>query len=150
MLDKEFKKLTHCTGSDHVATRGTEVAPGYMPDITVCDASGKLTFILESESKTDRKAFLGDLIKAEMYAEEKEADPVLIIVMRQFSNTTSKQIADHLLRYVKWLAKKQGGRLKLSGVQVLYDSEYQESNERGEPLASNAFKARGHTLPNVA
>src|SRR3546814_19864403 len=78
-----------------IAARGREVAPGYKPDVTVRDASGALACILEAEQKTDRKAFLGDLIKAEMYAEQEGANPTLLIVMQPQPNTTTEQIANH-------------------------------------------------------
>src|SRR3546814_8492579 len=63
--------------------------------ISVRDASGALAFILEAEQKTYRKAFLGDLIKAEMYAEQEGANPTLLIVMQPQPNTTTEQIANH-------------------------------------------------------
>lgn len=60
MKDAEFKALNHPVGNNIIVTRGTAVAAGYKPDITITDTNGQLRYILESEQKKDRKAFLGD------------------------------------------------------------------------------------------
>ena len=65
MKDSEFKGLGHLVGDLIISSRGTEVARGYKPDVTIVDRSGQVMFILECEQKTDRKAFLGGFIKAE-------------------------------------------------------------------------------------
>lgn len=144
MKDKEFKVCKDQVGkSDKIATR-KEVSKGYKPDVTVEDAEGNLLYILECEQKTDRKAFLGDFIKAERHAENKKQNPELIIVMQEFNNTTTQQIAAHLCPYIDWLKSKGGGKLSLSAVQVLSDKEYKQSIADGETLGSEAFKNRGH------
>ena len=150
MKDADFKSLNHPTCGDSVVTRGTAVSPGYKPDVTVRDGSSKLTFILESEQKTDRKAFLGDLLKAEMYSEQQDASPTLVIVMQPQGNTTTKQIADHLRPYIAWLARKKGGQLNLAGVHVLSDAEYVQAISSNECLGSHAFQVHGHVLPTAA
>lgn len=142
MKDSDFKALQHCVGANRIASRGTEVAAGYKPDITVNDANGRLVFILESEQKTDRKAFLGDLVKAEKYAEERQARPTLVVVMQCFDNTTVQQIADHLRPYANWLARRNGGALTLAKVLVISDDEYLKSVQANEPLASGQFQKR--------
>jgi hypothetical protein len=142
--DADFKKLEHQVGNGRIASQGGQVASGYKPDITVHDVSGKLLFILECEQKTDRKAFLGDLVKAEKYAEDCKARPVLIIVMQTCANTTTSQIARHLNTYFDWLHKAKGamGGLCLKEVLVMSDSEYQQSVGAKELLASPAFRKR--------
>jgi hypothetical protein len=147
--DSQFKALQHPVGSNRIASRGSQVSPGYRPDITVRRPDGdpgSLIFIIESEQKTDRKAFLGDLLKAEVYAEAQDASPELIIVMQSFANTTTQQIADHLRPYKAWLTAKKGGRLHLSGIHVLTDAEYQEAISAGAVLGSEAFKSRGFLI----
>jgi len=146
MKDSEFKDAEHPVGDLVIATRGTVVSTGYKPDVTVKDHAGVLRFILESEQKTDRKAFLGDLLKAEVYAEMQDAHPELIIVMQPASNTTTKQIADHLRPYKQWLEGKKSGELNLAAVQVVSDTEYGEAIVAGELLGSPAFKRRGHIV----
>jgi hypothetical protein len=144
--DSDFKALHHPIGAHIIASSGSAVSTGYKPDITVKDTEGILKFILESEQKTDRKAFLGDLLKAEMYSEQQKANPELIIVMQIFGNTTTKQIADHLRPYKQWLAMKKGGSLNLSAIHVLSDKEYEDAIAAGELLGSSAFKSRGHAV----
>ncbi len=146
MNDAKFKALSHPIGNNKVATRGTAVATGYKPDITVRDEEGNLTYILESEQKTDRKAFLGDLLKAEMYAEQQQAKPALVIVMQPQDNTTTQQIATHLSPYIKWLARKQGGNLNLTHIHILSDADYTQAIAAQEYLDSAAFLGRGHVL----
>lgn len=58
------------------------MAPGYKPDLTVTNPEGQLIFVLEHENKSDRKCYLGDLVKAEKYAESRNSEPALIIAMK--------------------------------------------------------------------
>ncbi|SEQ20775.1 hypothetical protein [Giesbergeria anulus] len=146
MKDKEFKYMTHPMGDLVIATRGSEVSQGYKPDVTVEDKQGNLKFILEFEQKTDRKAFLGSLLKAEVHAEQKQKSPELIIVMKPFRNTTTRQIADHIRPYKQWLEKKNCGSLNLSAIHVLSDTEYLEAAEAKDQLGTPAFKKRGHIV----
>jgi len=146
MKDDDFKNLAHRVGVNVIASRGSTVSTGYKPDATVRNSEGKLMFILESEQKTDRKAFLGDLIKAEMYSEQQNANPELIIIMQPFGNTTTQQITDHIRPYKNWLAQKKGGALSISSVQVLSDADYVEAIQAGEELGSLAFRRRGYIV----
>ena len=63
---------------------------------------------MESESKTDRKAFLGDFIKAEKYSQELGINPTSIIVMTEKDNTTLAQVHAHLIPYVRWVRSLKG------------------------------------------
>lgn len=146
MKDAVFKALKHPVGACTIASAGSSVSPGYKPDITVRDSAGILRFILECEQKTDRKAFLGDLLKAEVYAEQQNARPELVIVMQVFKNTTTLQIADHLRLYKRWLNSKKAGHLNLSAIHVLSDNEYLAAIAAGECIGFPAIKRRGHVL----
>lgn len=146
MNDAKFKALLHPTGNDRVVTRGEAVSAGYKPDITIRDVEERLTFILKCEQKTDRKAFLGALLKAELYAEQQCARPTLVIVMQPQGNTTTQQISNHIRPYIWWLAGKQGGRMNLACVHIMSDAEYETAIVEGEQLASTAFQQRGHLL----
>jgi hypothetical protein len=147
MKDSDFKTQNHFVGKGNtIASSGEEVSKGYKPDLTVKDSSGVPVFILESEQKTDRKAFLGDLMKAEMYAESERCAPELIIVMQVFNNTTTKQISEHIRPYRDWLAGKNGGTLNLSEIHVLSDTEYLAAISAGEVLGSSEFKNRGYVV----
>lgn len=146
MKDSEFKYLPPCLGDLVVNSRGTEVAPGYKPDLTIVNPAGQLTFIVECEQKTDRKAFLGDLIKAEKYAEDCKASPSLIIVMQPAYNTTVNQIAKHLKPYATWLDRLKPQGLNLAEVLVISDDQYLSSMQGNEILGSTAFRARSRVV----
>lgn len=142
MRDSDFKHLSHQVGQFRIATLGTEVTKGYKPDVTVTDSSGRVVFILESENKTDRKAFLGDLVKAEKFSQERGNSLFLIIVMSEMDNTTVDQIADHLKPYFEWLKDMGASRLGLRGCFVLSDEQYCRSVANAEILGSDPFLAR--------
>jgi len=144
--DDAFKSLSHRLGGHHIVSCGEEVARGYKPDLTVSSSDNQLAFIVECEIKTDRKAFLGNLVKAEKYAEDCGAHPVLVIVMKEFPNTTVQQIADHLAPYVVWLNRLKGGKLNLADILLISDQEYQRSLEANESLGSQGFRARAKQL----
>lgn len=146
MKDVAFKDLQHRLGGHHIVSRGEEVAAGYKPDLTVSSSDNQLAFIVECETKTDRKAFLGNLVKAEKYAEDCGAHPVLVIVMKESPNTTVRQIANHLTPYAVWLARLKGGKLNLADILLISDQEYQRSVEANELLGSQGFRARAKQL----
>lgn len=146
MKDSEFKRLGHVVGHNKIATTGAAVSSGYKPDVTIVDPDGRLAFILECEQKTDRKAFLGDVMKAQKYAQERHATPTLIIVMQPQPNTTVQQIANHLQPYVSWMHQHMVGGLRLARVAVISDVAYQNSIAAKEQLGSDAFWARACTL----
>jgi hypothetical protein len=142
MKDSRFKNLEHQVGELKISTRGSEVANGYKPDITVIDRDKRLMFILECEQKTDRKAFLGGVVKAEKYAEDCCATPTLVIVMKPFSNTTVDQIASHLELYISWFSHLKPRGLNLSQILIIADSDYELSIEHKECLVSQEFQKR--------
>lgn len=146
MKDSEFKHLSHVVGQNKIATLGAAVCSGYKPDVTIVDPSGHLVFILECEQKTDRKAFLGDVLKAQKYAEERDATPMLVIVMQPQPNTTVRQIADRLQPYVRWMHQRLVGGLRLARIAVISDLGYRDSAIAQEQLGSDAFLARARTI----
>jgi hypothetical protein len=146
MKDSEFKALKHPVGHLTISSRGTVVSPGYKPDLTICD-QGRLTHIIESERKTDRKAFLGDLVKACRHAQELGLHPKLVIVMQPAGNTTPNQIANQLSIYAGWLAKNLSGGMSLSGIQIMTHSQYQSAIDAGIRLDSQDFDQLGIQVP---
>ncbi len=142
MTHATFKNLPHCLGSYRIASCGGLVCKGYKPDLTVCNSDNQLAFIFECEQKTDRKAFLGSLVKAEKYAEDCAAHPILIIVMQEFDNTTVQQIAGNLRPYASWLARLKGGKLNLADILLISDREYLCSLKASELPASPNFLLR--------
>ncbi len=150
MTDDIFKSLRHCLGDCYVASCGGVVCKGYKPDLTACDSNNELAFIFECEQKTDRKAFLGTLVKAEKYAEDCAAHPILIIVMQEFSNTTLRQIAGNLKPYASWLARLKGGNLNLADILLISDQEYLRSIQADELIASPAFRLRSVSVNEIS
>lgn len=142
MRDSEFKRLAHNTGDLRVATSGSTVCEGYKPDVTLRDEEERLIYILECEQKTDRKAFIGDLIKAEYLAHLEQAQPTLLIVMREFKNTTVQQISNQLAIYQEWLRDRLIGGTCLSAVWVVSDISYKESVLAGETIGDIRFMKR--------
>lgn len=142
MTDATFKSLPHCLGKYRITSSGSLVCKGYKPDLTVSDSDNRLVFIFECEQKTDRKAFLGSLVKAEKYAEDCAAHPILIIVMQEFDNTTVQQIAGNLRPYAVWLAHLKGGRPSLADILLISDQEYRSSVEANEVVGSADFLRR--------
>ena len=143
--DTDFKDLDHRVGPHRIASIGNEISGGYKPDITIEDSHGNLKYILECEQKTDRKAFIGDLIKAEKHAEDFNANPSLIIVMKPEDNTTIRQIGDHIKIYVEWLARIKG-KMNLSSVVVISDANYVDSFKKNELIGSQAFLRRSYVI----
>jgi len=142
MKDSEFKRLAHNVGDLKIATSGVAVCEGYKPDITLTDKSGKLRYILECEQKTDRKAFIGDLVKAEHLSQLEKARPTLLIVMREFDNTTVQQISYQLEMYAKWLRDQFKNGIHLSGVWLMSDAAYVDSVLAGEVIGDLRFMKR--------
>ena len=124
MKDADFKALEHPVGRLVISSRGSETSSGYKADLTITDLSGNLLYIFECEQKTDRKAFLGDLLKASRHAHETGTCPTLIVVMQTFTNTTSSQIFKQLVSYADWLSQNLNNGLSLSGIHVMTDEQY--------------------------
>ncbi len=141
-----FKNLPHPVGKNWLKTKGEQVIKGYFPDVTVFSPQNKLKYIIELERKTDRKAFIGDLVKAEMFSEIENAYAELIIVMKPAPNTTTKQIATHLSTYRNWIAKLKGGKSNLSSVQILSISDYEQAVNQNIEIGTKEFKLFGIVL----
>ena len=146
MNDSDFKNMGHQVGNNRIATNGGQVTTGYKPDLTIKNQNNDVVFILESEQKTDRKAFLGDYIKAEKFSQEEDCNPMLIIVMRVFSNTTVQQIANHLEPYLLWFRNGFGNTAKINNILIMSYTEYESSAVANEVNGSQQFNSRGVLL----
>ena len=141
-----MKVLEHSLGDSMGITNGSEVAKGYKPDATIYDKSNnKPAVIIEFEKKTDRKAFLGDFVKAEKYAEDSDARPFLVIILTVYDNTTKEQIANHLVSYREWL--RNLGAHNLQYILVISETDYLKAIQANELLDSPSFRARAVTIP---
>lgn len=101
--DRDFKMLKHSFTDYSVYKTGQELAKGYKPDYVL--ANGNDFIILESESKTDRKAYLGALIKAAHFLQG-ENTGMLVFVILERGNTNLPQIVNHLKPYYEWIQDK--------------------------------------------
>ena len=144
MRDSKFKNFDHClkTG-DKIASRGKNIATNgnYRPDIAVKNSSGKIYLILESERKSDRKAFIGAMVHAAKYAAESNLNITLVFVMKETGNqTTVKQISDNIRAYFQWLHSL--GATNLQCVYLISDKDYVTSAKSNEEILSAAFIKR--------
>ena len=101
--DGDFKKLSHSCHSFKIFTNGQELGVGYKPDCVLMKE--KEYIILECETKTDRKAYLGAMIKAAHFLRGKRQGTMVFVIMES-ENTTAKAIANHLSIYLKWIHSK--------------------------------------------
>jgi len=141
LTDSVFKNLNHCIGELIIASNGKKLIDGYSPDLSLKNKEGELIYILENERKSDRKAFLGDVVKASHYCDITKNTATLIIIMKETSNqTTTVQISKHLKTYSQWMKSK--GILALNDIIVISDNEYKKSIECNEIVGSEAFIKR--------
>ncbi len=141
LTDNIFKNLNHCIGDLIIETNGKSLINGYSPDLSLKNKAGDLVYILENERKTDRKAFLGDVVKASHYCDITQNTATLIIVMKETTNqTTTIQIYKHLKTYFQWMKSK--GILALTDILVISDNEYKKSVECNESIGSKEFIKR--------
>jgi hypothetical protein len=144
VLDSEFKTFQHrlATG-DAIASRGNNIATGgnYRPDISIRNQSGATHLILESERKTERKAFIGALVHASKYAEDTNTPITLVFVMKETGNqTTVAQVSANIRPYFQWLQTL--GATQLKSVALISDTEYGISANANEVLLSPRFMSR--------
>ncbi|MGD9638717.1 MAG: hypothetical protein AB7U85_06625 [Alphaproteobacteria bacterium] len=144
MKDKEFKNFEHIIPDNYtINTKGEKISDSndYYPDVSIKDNEGKNWIILESERKTDRKAFVGSLIKAFFYAYYQNLNLTLIIVMKENGQQTNvEQISNHLKPYFEWLVSL--GVKNLKKVLVISDEQYKKSATNKEKILSESFLKR--------
>lgn len=144
MLDSEFKNFHHrLAQGDAIASRGTNIASSgnYRPDIAIKNSSGAIHLVLESERKSERKAFIGALVHAAKYASDSDTPITLVFVMKETGNqTTVAQVSANIRPYHQWLHTL--GATNLNRVLFISDTEYENSANANEVLLSTQFAAR--------
>ena len=144
MLDSEFKSFDHkLAQGDVIASRGTNIASNgnYRPDIAVRNSSGAIHIILESERKSERKAFIGAMVHAAKYAADANSKITLVFVMKETGNqTTVAQVSANIRPYFRWLLTL--GAKQLHRVLLISDVGYDASANEGEEILSAQFSAR--------
>jgi hypothetical protein len=100
MKDNDFKKLVHIADNYAVTKSGSELDKGYKPDTVL--QKGKNYIIMECDTGTSRKGYLGAMIKAAKFL-TKEKKGILVLVIKEKSNTKVSQIHQHLQNYYNWV-----------------------------------------------
>jgi hypothetical protein len=100
MKDDLFKKLSHNAKGYSLVNSGGQLAKGYKPDIVL--SKGNEYIIMECDTGTSRKGYLGAMLKASRFLTNDNRG-ILILVIKEKTNTTVKQIAVHLQEYLAWL-----------------------------------------------
>src|SRR5436190_21098252 len=101
--DKIFKNLIHAYKGYEVFLKGNALEQGYKPDYVL--KKGDDYIILESENSSSRKTFVGGMIKAAHFLQDKKTG-ILIFVMVPKKNTKVVSITNHLIPYFKWVKQK--------------------------------------------
>lgn len=142
MLDSEFKDFAHrIPDNSRILSNGQDLVPGYRPDISIQDNNDEVYLILESERKSERKAFIGAMVKASHFAYDNNSPITLIFVMKETGNqTTVNQISSNLKPYFDWLY--QLGATQLNRVCFISHPAYEESANNNEILLSEEFLDR--------
>jgi hypothetical protein len=144
LLDSEFKNFPHrLAQGDAIASQGANIVSSgnYRPDIAIRNSSGAIYLILESERKSERKAFIGALVHAAKYASDSNAPITLVFVMKETGNqTTVAQVSANVRPYYQWL--RALGATQLNRVLFISDAEYDNSANANEVLLSSQFTAR--------
>lgn len=142
MLDTEFKNFAHrIPVNSRILSNGQDLVPGYRPDISIQENDGDVYLILESERKSERKAFIGAMLKASHFAYDNNSSITLVFVMKETGNqTTVNQISSNLKPYFDWL--HQLGATQLNRVCFISHPVYEESANNDEELLSKEFLER--------
>ncbi|MFZ1528995.1 MAG: hypothetical protein WAT19_09610 [Ferruginibacter sp.] len=101
--DKVFKELTHNHKGFQKLFNGQELEPGYKPDYVL--KSGNEYIILESESSSSRKTYVGGMVKAAYFFRNNKKGKLIFVIVPK-KNTKVVSIANHLKKYLNWLDKK--------------------------------------------
>ena len=100
MKDNVFKSLIHLADDYEIIKRGSQLVKGYKPDIVL--QRGNEFIIMECDTGTSRKGYLGGMIKAAKFLTN-EKSGILIYVIKEKDNTTVLQIYEHLKEYYDWI-----------------------------------------------
>ena len=98
--DRLFKKLLHTHDGYSMYLNGQELEEGYKPDYVL--KNGNEFIILESENTSSRKTFVGGMIKAAHYLQNKRKGRLVFVIVPK-ENTTAIAISKHLKPYLKWI-----------------------------------------------
>lgn len=141
ITDSAFKGLSHSYQGYGKFSDGTEIMEGYKPDYVLKE--GNRYVILESENNTNRKMFVGCLMKA-AYFLCGENTGFLVIVLHEHDNTTLEQIWKHLVPYFQWI--KKGGLTNMEKVYLIKDEDYRTGDKTCQPIDSETFLSKAKVI----
>ncbi len=141
ITDSAFKGLSHSYQGYGKFSNGTEIMEGYKPDYVLKE--GNRYVILESENNTNRKMFVGCLMKA-AYFLRGENTGFLVIVLHEHDNTSLEQIWKHLVLYFQWI--KKGGLTNMEKVYLIKDEDYRTGDETCLPIDSEVFLRKAKVI----
>jgi hypothetical protein len=134
LIDSAFKNFEHnLSESDVLFSTGQNISKigNYRPDISIKNKNHQVCIVLESEQKSDRKAFIGALTHAFKFADEQEAPLTLVFVMKETRNqTTVTQISNNIRPYYEWLQNIVS--VRLINTFLISDVSYEASVNSGE------------------
>lgn len=113
---------------------GGQVAIGYKPDRVYVRRG--YCWIVEFESSTSRKGFIGGYLKAQKYLSEARGSNGALIFVINENNCNLKPVAQQIAQYHYWL-KKQG--ITVQPTYLMYDRTVVELATRDISLFSRQF-----------
>lgn len=100
MKDNFFKKLAHSADNYTIVKTGSQLEKGYKPDAVLQQKNDFI--IMECDTGTSRKGYLGAMIKAAKFLSDKRKG-ILVLVIKEKDNTKVHQIYQHLKYYYSWI-----------------------------------------------
>lgn len=100
ILDQIFKGFPHSCGEYIMYTNGNRLDSGYLPDYVL--KNGNDYIIIESENTTNRKTFVGGLVKAAHFLQGDKTGSLIFVIVPK-NNITVQQIQKHLKKYLNWI-----------------------------------------------
>lgn len=94
--------MNHRVDGFLIISKGSEIEKGYKPDIDLKHKTKDDYTIIECENNSNRKVFLGGMMKAAMYLTGKRSG-ILVFVMSESENTSMRQIANQLKKYFEFI-----------------------------------------------
>ena len=129
MKDTAFKNLNHRSSGYEIERISF---PHYKPDVVL--SKGNEYIILESERNSNRKTYIGGLVKACRFMDGDKSG-ILVFVMREYENTKATSIQAQLRMYFQWLQSL--GQINLTQVFVITHEQYCPGTEPIELLSDD-------------
>ncbi|MBN8878192.1 MAG: hypothetical protein J0I32_11640 [Sphingobacteriales bacterium] len=119
--DNLFKKLAHSHKGYTKYLNGQTLEAGYKPDYVL--KNNNKYIILESENTSSRKTYVGGMMKAAHFLQNKKKGKLIFVIVPK-KNTTAESIAKHLKPYLNWVC----GNTNLKEVYIIEAAAYYQNN----------------------